>query len=63
MENVVEKTVSRVRVEVHLSNGTELGPTEPLELAPGKKADIKLTAEGQSFDWWKAHAESGESEH
>ncbi len=63
VENISEKILSRVRVEVHLSNGTELGPTEPVELEPGKKADVKLSAEGQSFEWWKAHAEVGESEH
>ncbi len=63
VENVTEKTVSRVRVEVHLSNGTELGPTQPIDLAPGKKVDVGLSAEGQSFDWWKAHAETGVSEH
>ena len=63
VENVTEKTISRVRVEVHLSNGNELGPTEPIDLAPGKKEDVKLSAEGQSFNWWKAHAEAGASEH
>ena len=63
VENVTEKTISRVRVEVHLSNGKELGPTEPIDLAPGKKADVKLSAEGQSFNRWKAHAEVGASEH
>lgn len=63
VENVSEKTISRVRIEVHLSNGTELGPTEPVNLEPGKKIDVKLSAEGQSFEWWKAHAEVGESEH
>ena len=63
VENVTEKTVSRVRVEVHLSNGVELGPTKPINLAPGKKVDVKLSAEGQSFKWWKAHAEVGASEH
>jgi hypothetical protein len=60
VENVTEKTVSRVRVEIHLSNGTELGPTIPIDLAPGKKVDVGLSAEGQSFDWWKAHAEVGD---
>ncbi len=60
VENVTEKTVSRVRVEIHLSNGTELGPTIPIDLAPGKKVDVGLSAEGQSFDWWKAHAEGGD---
>lgn len=63
VENVTEKPISRVRVEVHLSNGKELGPTEPIYLAPGKKADVKLSAKGQSFTWWKAHAEAGASEH
>ena len=63
VENITEKTVSRVRIEVHLSNGTELGPTPPMDLAPGKKVDVGLSAEGQSFEWWKAHAESGASEH
>jgi len=63
VENVTEKTVSRVRVEIHLSNGTELGPTIPIDLAPGKKVDVGLSAEGQSFNWWKAHAEVGASEH
>ena len=63
VENVTENTVSRVRIEVHLSNGTELGPTNPIDLAPGKKVDVGLSAEGQLFDWWKAHAEAGVSEH
>jgi len=52
VENVIDETVSAVRVEVHLSNGTELG----------EKIAVKLSAEGQDFEWWKAHAESGEGE-
>jgi len=63
VENVTDKTVKAVRVEVHLSNGTELGPTEPMDLAPGEKAGIKLEALGQVFTWWKAHAETGSDEH
>ncbi len=63
VENVSEKTVPKVRVEVHLSNGTELGPTEPVDLAPGKKIEVKLSAVDQTFTWWKAHAEAGSSEH
>jgi hypothetical protein len=62
VENLTEETLTRVRIEVHLSNGTELGPTESIDLAPGKKADVKLSAEGQTFEWWKAHAEVGASE-
>ncbi len=60
VENVIEQTVSAVRVEVHLSNGTELGPTVRNDLEPGEKVPVKLSTEGQDFDWWKAHAESGE---
>ncbi len=63
VENVSEKTVPKVRVEVHLSNGMELGPTEPVDLAPGKKIEVKLSAVDQTFTWWKAHAEAGTSEH
>jgi len=62
VENVIDETVSAVRVEVHLSNGTELGPTERNDLAPGEKIAVKLSTEGQDFEWWKAHAEAGEGE-
>ncbi len=63
VENVIEQRVSAVRVEVHLSNGTELGPTERKDLEPGEKLAVKLSSiKGQDFDWWKAHAESGEGE-
>ena len=59
VENVTNRTIRSVRVEVHLSNGTELGPTRPIDLSPGKKASVKLSAAGQSFSWWKAHPEAG----
>jgi len=62
VENTTDKTVKSVRVEVHLSNGTELGPTESMDLAPGEKAGIKLEAVGQVFTWWKAHLETGSDE-
>lgn len=60
VDNVTDETISSVRVEVHLSNGTELGPTSPVDLAPGEQTNVKLPAAGQSFDWWKAHAETSE---
>lgn len=63
VENVTDKTIKSVRVEVHLSTGVELGPTERRDLAPGEKAGIKLEAKGHVFEWWTAHAESGSSEH
>jgi predicted DNA-binding antitoxin AbrB/MazE fold protein len=63
MVNVTEEALSEVRIEIHLSNGVELGPTKPVDLAPGEKIEIELAAEGQDFDWWKAHPETGESKH
>ncbi len=63
VENVTDKTIKKVRVEVTLSTGVELDPTERQDLAPGEKAGIKIEAEGHVFQWWKAHAETGEGEH
>lgn len=61
--NVAGDTLSQVRVEVHLSNGTELGPTPPVDLAPGESAAVRLAASGQDFETWSAHAEVGADEH
>lgn len=58
LENITNKIIKSVRVEVHLSNGTELGPTKPINLAPDEKTGIKIDAAGQVFEWWTAHAES-----
>jgi hypothetical protein len=63
VENITDKTIKKVRVKVHLSNGTELDSTEPTELAPGEKSGVKIEATGQVFEWWKAHTESGSDEH
>ena len=57
--NVTDTTLGAVRVEVHLSNGTELGPTTPRDLAPGQSVDVTLVATGQQFDSWGAHPEVG----
>jgi len=63
MENVTNETIRSARVEVHLSNGVELGPTESIDLAAELKEDVKLEAKGEAFEWWSTHAESGEGEH
>ncbi len=63
VENTTDKTLIRVRVEVHLSNGKELGPTTPADLGPGQKRDVKLTAASKDFDGWTAHPEVGIGEH
>ena len=59
VENITDSTLQQVRVEVHLSNGVELGPTTPVDLAPGQKVDVTLPATAQSFDGWTPHAEVG----
>ena len=59
VENTTVATLSRVRVEVHLSNGTELGPTTPVDLAPGQAVDVTLEATEEPFTSWSAHPEVG----
>jgi hypothetical protein len=62
VENVTEKSLSRVRVEIHLSNGKELGPTTPIALVSGEIRKVKLNAVGEKFELWSTHAEVGSSE-
>ena len=57
VENTTDNILRRVRVEVHLSNGTELGPTTPVDLAPGEVIDVTLSAAGEEFTGWTPHAE------
>ena len=59
--STTKKTLSKVRVEVHLSNGVELGPTTPKDLEPNEKMDVMLAASGQKFKTWGAHPEAGGS--
>lgn len=63
IENTTDEPLKSVRVEVHLSNGIELGPTKPTDLAPKEKVLIKLTATSTDFDGWTAHPEVGSEEH
>jgi len=63
VQNTTEGVLNRVRVEVHLSNGTELGPTTPVDLAPGESVDVSLAATDEPFTGWTPHAEVGEGEH
>ena len=61
VRNTTDAVLPQVRVEVHLSNGVELGPTPPVDLAPGAQIPIELMAEGPAFDKWTAHPEVGGS--
>lgn len=63
VENTTDEILKQVRVEVHLSNGKELGPTPAADLAPGEKREVQLSATSTDFDGWTAHPEVGEGEH
>ena len=63
VQNTTESTLFNVRVEVHLSNGTELGPTTPVDLSPGESAEVSLAATEEPFTGWTPHAEVGQGEH
>ena len=67
VENTTSQTLRRVRIEVHLSNGIELGPTPSLDLPPGEISDVRLDASQEPFETWSAHpevgGESGQGEH
>ena len=57
--NTTSAAVSNVRVEIHLSNGVELGPTPRVTLAAGQVHEVELDARGQSFTRWSVHVELG----
>ena len=59
VENTTQGALDRVRIEVHLSNGAELGPTTPTDMAPGEMMAVNLPATPASFTGWTAHAEVG----
>ena len=57
VENTTTETLCAVRVEVHLSSGTELGPTQRTDLAPGASTAVELETSGEAFERWTAHPE------
>ena len=60
--NTTNSVLNRVRIEVHLSNGTELGPTTPVDLVPGEVLAINMPATQAPFTGWTTHAEVGGGE-
>ena len=62
VENTTNAPLTRARVEVHLSNGAELGPTTPTDLAVGEVVSLNLPATAAPFDTWSAHPEVGSGE-
>ncbi len=59
VENTTNTQLKNVRIEIHLSNGVELGPTAPIDLAAGEIVNVRLDATTQPFDTWVAHAAVG----
>ena len=59
VENTTNNVLQQVRIEVHLSNGAELGPTTPIDLGPGEKVEVILPSTAAAFTSWVAHAEVG----
>ena len=60
--NTTSRTLPRVRVEVHLDNGTELGPTKRIDVGPGQTVSVELGAFGNEFSAWVSHPEAGVEE-
>lgn len=63
VRNGTDATVRQVRVEVHLSNGVELGPTPNVDLRPGQSAPVELRAGSQEFNKFSTHVEIGAGGH
>lgn len=63
IENTTQDALPPVRVVVQLSNGTDLGPTNPVNLDPGEDQAIQLDAAGETFDRWSTHSEMGQGDH
>ena len=66
LENTTAATVSQVRVEIHLSNGCEIGPTPNVDLAAGETKTAELDPRDepepecqQDFATFSIHVELG----
>ena len=54
VQNTTSYRLLNVRVEVHLEDGTELGPTPPIDLAPDEVQQVELQSTVPSFIGWVA---------
>ena len=59
LTNTTGAPVADVRVEIHLSNGVELGPTPRIVIAAGETSPVELDARGQNFTAFSVHIEIG----
>ena len=60
--NSTARALPQVRVEVHLDNGRELGPTRRVDVGPGETVPVELGAFGNDFNAWVSHPEAGVEE-
>ena len=60
VHNVSDESLLNVRVKVRLSNGIELGPTDPVHLAPDQFEGVGLKVTDDAFDSWSARIEVGQ---
>jgi hypothetical protein len=58
VQNTTSQTLCRLRVELHSSIGTELGPTNPDDLPAGGTLMGELSAAGEIFVGGSARAET-----
>ena len=56
IQNIANTVLRRVHVEIYLSNEAEL-KTTPMDLEPGKSANLLLPATDRPFDTWRAHVD------
>ena len=60
--NTTNATVTKVRVEIHLSNGVELGSAPNVDLVAGETKSVELNAINQSnFNTYSIQVEIGSS--
>lgn len=62
VQNTLKVPLTQIRVEIHLSNGLELGPTKRTDLQPGATLPVELSALDQKFTYWVTHPEAGSEE-
>jgi hypothetical protein len=54
IENTTAEPVKAIWVMVDLSDGTELGPTDEVDLSPGERTVLSLACKDCDFEWWTA---------
>ena len=54
VENTSAQDLRRIRVEVHLDSGVDLGPTYAVDLEPGERHNVAIAATFATFHGWTA---------